>query len=602
MFYLKWNKLTVMSSIKACFLLLFFFFNISYSIAQENIWLDKIDQSVWLKAEAGESIDFLVVLHEQADLSKATSFKIKEERGQYVFNQLKNLVEHTQKDLQHFLNEEGVNYQSFYIINSIYTKGNKRLIKAIAKRQDVAQIQSNPQARLEEPEWQNYEANLRGEVEWGIAMIGADKVWELGYSGQGVVVGGGDTGYDWEHEALREKYRGWNGSTGNHNYNWHDAIHEISLLHEDSIVAPGNNPCGLNVLEPCDDNNHGTHTMGTMIGGIGDNLIGVAPNAKWVACRNMERGYGSPVTYIEYFEWMLAPTDLNNENPDPSKSPHVINNSWSCPELEGCNEGNWSTMETVVNNLKSSGVVVVVSAGNSGKDGCGTVSTPAAMFENSFTVGATTPADTIAKFSSRGPVTVDGSDRTKPNVAAPGVAVRSSFKNNTYGLGSGTSMAGPHTVGAVALMISANPKLAGQVETIENILEETAVQKTTEQICGNLPGTSIPNHTYGYGRIDALAAVNKALSLNILSENEAELEVLTSPNPFTSELKLELKNKKGEARFELFDSLGKLLGEASWTLELYTVRTLQLDYLASGVYYYFVTVGDDRVGGKVVKH
>ena len=591
-----------MNLLRSCFFILAIVFSSNYSIAQEDKWQDKIDQTVWLKAENGHQVDFLIVLKEQADVSKANSFKSKTDRGQYVFSQLKNKAIHTQKDLKSFLNGESVPYKSFYIINSIYTKGDKALIEAIAKRNDVHQIQANPEAQMEKPEWLDETANLRADVEWGIAMIGADKVWEMGYAGQNVVVAGQDTGYEWEHESLKEKYRGWDGSTADHNYNWHDAIHEISLLHNDSIVDPSLNDCGLDSPEPCDDHNHGTHTMGTMIGGNEDNKIGVAPQAKWIACRNMERGYGSPVTYIECFEWLLAPTDLNNENPDPSKAPHVINNSWSCPEMEGCNEDNWATMEAVVNNLKSSGVVVVVSAGNSGKNGCETVSAPAAMFEKSFTVGATAEADTIAKFSSRGPVMVDGSGRAKPNVSAPGVAVRSSLRNNGYGNASGTSMAGPHTAGAVALIISANPKLAGQVETIENILEETAVRKTTEQICGNLSGDNIPNHTYGYGRIDVLAAVNKALSLNVLPETDAELEVLASPNPFTNELKLEFKNKKGEARFELFDSLGKHLGTSNWTLDLYTVQTLELSELADGVYYYFVTIDGDRLGGKVVKH
>merc|ERR1712127_902407 len=100
-----------------------------------------------------------------------------------------------------------------------------------------------------------------------------------------------------------------------------------------------------------------------MVGEDNDNQIGVAPGAKWIACRNMERGNGTPATYIECFEWFMAPTDLNNENPDVSKAPHVIANSWSCPTSEGCDSTNWHVMEAVVQNLKASGVVVVVSAG-----------------------------------------------------------------------------------------------------------------------------------------------------------------------------------------------------------------------------------------------
>ena len=201
--------------------------------------------------------------------------------------------------------------------------------------------------------------------------------------------------------------------------------------------------------EPCDDQGHGTHTMGTMIGSEGDNQIGVAPDAQWCACRNMERGYGTPFTYIECFEWFLAPTDLNNENPDPSKAPHVINNSWGCPPTEGCNPDNFELMNIVVNNLRAAGIVVVVSAGNDGS-GCGSVYTPAAIYEGSFSIGATRSNDTIAGFSSRGPVWSDGSNRLKPNVCAPGTNVRSSVPGGGYDYSSGTSMAGPHVAGLVA--------------------------------------------------------------------------------------------------------------------------------------------------------
>ena len=125
------------------------------------------------------------------------------------------------------------------------------------------------------------------------------QVWAMGYKGQGVVIAGEDTGYQWEHPALKNTYRGWDGTTADHNYNWHDAIHEISPLHNDPMPDPSLNSCGLDVQYPCDDGSHGTHTMGTMIGEEGPNQIGVAPGAKWMACRNMERGYGSPTTYIE---------------------------------------------------------------------------------------------------------------------------------------------------------------------------------------------------------------------------------------------------------------------------------------------------------------
>jgi hypothetical protein len=71
-------------------------------------------------------------------------------------------------------------------------------------------------------------------------------------------------------------------------------------------------------------------------------------------------------------------------------------------------------------------------------------------------------------------------------------------------------MAGPHVAGLVALIISANPALAGNVDRLEDIIEQTAVPKTTTEMCGLDSATQVPNNTYGWGRIDALAAVQQA--------------------------------------------------------------------------------------------
>src|SRR5690606_13518356 len=160
---------------------------------------------------------------------------------------------------------------------------------------------------------------------------------------------------EWDHPALRSKYRGAEGDAVSHDYNWHDAIHEINPLNGDSIIMPGNNPCGLDYPIPCDDSGHGTHTMGMLVGSDSAYQIGVAPDARWIGCRNMERGWGKPSTYLECMEWFLAPTDVNGENPDPTKAPHVINNSWSCPEVEGCNPDNFELLHQAVVNLRAAG-------------------------------------------------------------------------------------------------------------------------------------------------------------------------------------------------------------------------------------------------------
>jgi len=578
---------------------------LAWTTAVSGDWKAKVDPGVLATAESGAVVECLILLDRQADVSGARQLKTKAEKGAYVWQNLQTIARQTQTPVKQVLEGAGISYQSFCIVNAIYARVDVAVLQRLAGLDAVRQIQPNPWVKMEAPIVERgNEITLREGIEWGIERINADDVWAMGYTGQGIVIGGADTGYEWEHPAIINKYRGWNGTVADHNYNWHDAIHSISPLHNDTMPTPDDNPCGLDVTQPCDDGFHGTHTMGTMVGDDGaGNQIGVAPGARWIACRNMERGWGSPATYIEAFEWFLAPTNLENQNPDPSKAPHVINNSWGCPPVEGCNEMNFATMNAVVDNLKAAGIVVVVSAGNSGSN-CESVNTPAAMFQNSFSIGASRPSgDTIAGFSSRGPVTVDGSGRMKPNVVAPGVSVRSCVPDTNYASFSGTSMAGPHVAGLVALLLSANPALIGDVETVETLIEQTAAPMRTNQLCGDISGLDVPNHTYGFGRVDALAAVQEALTLvNAGEPNLNEKLVNVSPNPFDQELLVRFKELKGKVVFELYNASGQRVLRNE--LELQgggEEKRIRTGNLPSGVYLYKVISGKRTFGGKVLK-
>jgi uncharacterized repeat protein (TIGR01451 family) len=187
----------------------------------------------------------------------------------------------------------------------------------------------------------------------------------------------------------------------------------------------------------------------------------------------------------------------------------VINNSWMCPSSEGCS---WETLQTVVERVRAAGIVVIASAGNDGSSGCSTVQDPPAIYDAAFSVGATDGADDIAGFSARGPVRVDGSGRLKPDVSAPGAVVWSSVPGTGYGSKSGTSMAGPHVAGTVALLWSAAPELVGDVDATEQVIARTARPKTTMQGCGGDGPEDVPNNAYGWGIVDALGAVQGALS------------------------------------------------------------------------------------------
>jgi serine protease AprX len=469
-------------------------------------WRTKVDQKV-LAAAAAHPTEFLVYLQQKTDLRGSASFTTKLAKGRFVFQRLTAVARASQRPIVAELNRIGARHREFWITNMVWTVGDLRVVEAIARRRDVAHVYAVGKGRLDPPIVVSRDTgalgpNLVESIEQNIDRVGAPEVWDLGYTGQGAVVAGQDTGVRWTHNALKTHYRGWNGTSADHNYNWHDSIHAANT------VCPGDSP------QPCDDDGHGSHTVGTIVGDDGaGNQIGMAPDAKWIACRNMNMGVGVIPTYMECMQWMMAPTNLANQNPDPSKAPDVINNSWGC--LEVCPP---PALQDTLQASRAAGIFYSVSAGNEGPQ-CSTAEFPLARYPEAFTVGATNKVnDAIASFSSRGPVMGDPNFPTglrKPDISAPGVNVRSSIgdgDDTTYGSLSGTSMAGPHVAGLVALMISADPSLAGNVDRLEDIIEQTAVPLTTTNGCGGDTTTQVPNNTFGWGRIDAKAAVDLVIA------------------------------------------------------------------------------------------
>jgi len=438
-------------------------------------------------------VSAIVLLSDKANLEASTRNISNLDRPRVVYRALSEKAKATQGPLLQTLKQWGVKHKPYWIVNMIVITANVSIIHKIASRTDVSLVEANNEFRVELETLESTDSSIKGTnaIEWNVDWVKAPLAWQAGFRGEGGVVANADTGVFFTHAALRTQYRGNIGNNQyNHNYHWWDAIHQTG------------SSCGADSQFPCDDNGHGTHTTGTAVGAdtATNNLIGVAPEAKWIGCRNMNSNFGTPTTYLECFQFFIAPTDLNGNNHNPDLAPDVIGNSYGCPPNEGCQ---WDSLLQGVQNVRSAGIFMSVSAGNSGPS-CGSVRDPPSPYGEVFSVGALGyQSNTIASYSSRGPVTIDGSNRPKPNIVAPGSTVRSSLRTGGYGSFSGTSMSSPAITGAVVIVWQAKPELKRDVEATERLLESTAV-KLSSAACG---GDSTRDNVYGFGLLDIQNAI-----------------------------------------------------------------------------------------------
>ncbi|WP_026930801.1 S8 family serine peptidase [Glycomyces tenuis] len=442
---------------------------------------DKAAPSLLAELESEGEAEIWVRFHGAPDYGDALGADTKTEKGAAAVAAAQEFAERSQSEAVDLLAGAGVGYESYWASSSISAVADEALVADLAALDSVAEIHPAVEYPvIEPPEPDTTDASAAAE-QWGLDDIRAPEVWEQGFDGTGVVVAGNDSGVDYDHPALVDQYRGDNGDgTFTHDYNFFDA----------------QGVCGG---EPCDERGHGTHTMGTMVGDDGaGNRIGVAPGAEWIAvngcCPDRD-------TLMAAGQWLAAPTDMAGNDPDPSKAPHIVVNSWGSPYWQ---DDPW--YEDVVAMWHAAGIIPVFSAGNFGYLGCRSTGSPA-VYSNVIAVGSHDSTGTIDPDSSRGP---NSHGELKPDVTAPGVEILSSEPGGAYGTRSGTSMAAPHVAGMIALMISAEPSLAGDYDEIYRILTGTTVD-AEDLSCG---GTAEVDNVYGHGRIDAYAAVQSALALN----------------------------------------------------------------------------------------
>ena len=418
-----------------------------------------------------------VMMKQRASLGRGAAADWKG-RGQFVHSALTSTAQQSQAALRSWLAARKVKHQAFWAVNTIQVTADAATIAQIAARPDVDRILDGFRMQIPEPVPGKRSQAIEA-VEWNVAAVRAPEAWaEFGTRGEGVVVGTIDTGAEFDHPALLAAYRGrQEDGTVTHDYSWHDP----------------SSVCGSPSLAPCDNAGHGTHTMGTIVGDDGgDNQIGVAPGARWITAKGCEDYWCSDTALLSSAQWMLAPTDLNGENPRPELRPQIVSNSWG-----GGGGDTW--YQELVQAWVAAGIFPVFSNGNSG-DVCGSSGSPG-DYPESYSVGAFDQYGAAAWFSSRGPSYFGD---IKPNVAAPGVDVRSSVPGGEYDWYSGTSMAAPHVAGAIALMWSAAPVLAGDVASTRELVDQSA-RDHEDLSCGGEVGD---NNVWGEGELDAWAAVD----------------------------------------------------------------------------------------------
>ncbi|MEU2246679.1 S8 family serine peptidase [Streptomyces sp. NPDC019224] len=442
---------------------------------EPSLYAQKTDSAVREQLDAKDRVTFWVQLGEQADTSAARGKARKADRGRAVIAAKKSEAGRSQAGLVSLLKKAGAPYTSYWIANTLKVTGDRDLARKIAARSEVAAIEEDEPLVLPHSTAGGRVNTVEG-VEWNVDRIGAPKVWDgLGKHGEGVVVANIDSGVDYRHPALAGNYRGHRADgTADHNYNWFD---------------PSDDCTGDS---PCDNDGHGTHTMGTMAGDDGTgNAVGVAPGVTWMAAKACENNGCPRDALLAAGQWILAPTDLTGANPRPDLAPDIVNNSWGSSTLDL-----W--YKATVQAWRDAGIFASFSNGNTGPN-CVTTGAPGG-YDNAYSTGAFDSNGDIADFSSRGAGEGSG---IKPDLAAPGVDIRSAWPGGGYQSLNGTSMAAPHTAATVALMWSASPEIRGDVVETERLLDTTAAD-TFDPSCG---GTAANNNVWGEGKLDAYAAV-----------------------------------------------------------------------------------------------
>lgn len=445
----------------------------------------KIDNQLSETIERDGHANILVSMKEGtkdilSDLTRI-EFPSRTERAQAVYDALTARARDSQSQTLNWLAEPTISntfkygkIRSLWITNQIAIEvASQEFVDVLASMDEISKIQEDGTEELIHPV-ESQDANgdsIRAVYQWGVAQIQAPRVWESGTLGFGITVASIDTGVRPTHNILRANYK-------NDSHSWYDPYDESDLAH--------------------DRNGHGTHTVGSI---LGLNGFGVAPEAQWIACKGLsDTGSGSSANLILCGQFLICPTTYNGTDADCSKTPHVVCNSWG-------GVGGRTIYDGMIEAWHVAGIIPVFAAGNSGPN-CSTTGSPGDR--DVIGVGSTTSDNTISSFSSVGPSSFN---TMKPEISAPGSTIMSADHryDNTYSIKSGTSMATPHVVGAVALLLCKNPDLT--YVQIKELLQSYADRdfEFAGSTCNYINDDAFPNHHFGYGRLNihrSLEALN----------------------------------------------------------------------------------------------
>jgi hypothetical protein len=463
-----------------------------------------IDPVLESEALLSESLDYLIYFREQADLSEAFVLPWKE-RGWFVYDALVSQADQSQEKVRKYLDRRGASYQSFWIENVIAVEDSSaRTMKGLLRFSEIESIQIVPVVYLTNPV-----AGLSEEMVQGftgatpnLLQINADDAWESGFTGQGLTLGSIDTGVRYTHEALINQYRGYSKQGFfSHDFHWWDAVN-------DSIA-------------PYDDHGHGTHITGIMVGEEpSGNAIGVAPDAKWVACKAFD-SYGGGLAWdlLECSQFLLAPWDLDGQGSNPNLRPHVVNNSWGT-----CSQITPGWFGRTIYAWQAAGMYPVFADGN-GND-CGYAVSPGLdhgestlpSYPVTFVGSTQSKEEQYASLAIGDPENIANVENaqddlwTETLLTAPGIDIRSSVSSadNAYAHWGGSSMSTPHVSGLVALMWQAGECLLGDTAQTENLIEKSAEAVSFETGQNGGEPEQVTPQTGMKRMIDAQAAVREA--------------------------------------------------------------------------------------------